>query len=80
MISKNILNLNRYIDPQCLIDFRLRCVDIGKIVVLMGWKNRITAQYGYACDPITNYCTVLRKIDALARWRYFKAQFLLFQS
>lgn len=72
-----MFKINAYSIEQSFREFRIRPLEIGKIVDLIDFKNGQTVRSGYFCDRIIAACMVLRIIATPCRWHDLELIFIM---
>lgn len=58
-----------YVEEQCLIDFRFRQTEIGRIAQLTGWDGGRKERNAYRCSGLYARCILLRRMESPCRYR-----------
>ena len=73
-------NINALSDSDCLLRFRFKKEDIGKIESLVQWNGQgaaiaRTPRRRYLVDPILALCVMLRRLSTPSRWKDIEIEF-----
>lgn len=72
-------NLNYLSDQECLVDFRFKKTEVGRIANMIGWTGK-TERNGYRCDMISASCIMFQRLSNASRWSDLEKRFGLFSS
>lgn len=78
-VRTSAFNLNLASDHECLVLYRFKKRDIGRIAEMIDFLG-VTIRNIYRCTPVQATCVFLHRLSAPVRWKELERRYVLFES